>query len=61
MVFLVNPEYAVDLQPIDFAAIAHACGGTGFTADGPANCGRMVEEFLNLPGPAVLQAVVDPH
>jgi pyruvate dehydrogenase (quinone)/pyruvate oxidase len=60
MVFLGNPEYGVDLQPIDFAAIAQACGGTGFTAEDPSDCGRVVEEFLAAPGPAVLQAVVDP-
>jgi pyruvate dehydrogenase (quinone)/pyruvate oxidase len=60
MVFLGNPEFGNDLQPIDFAAIAQACGGTGFTAEDPADCGRMVEEFLNVPGPAILQAVVDP-
>jgi pyruvate dehydrogenase (quinone) len=60
MVFLGNPEYGVDLQPIDFAGIAQACGGTGFTAEDPSDCGRVVEEFLATPGPAVLQAVVDP-
>ena len=27
MVFLGNPEYAVDLHPIDFAEFAHSCGG----------------------------------
>jgi len=60
MVFLGNPEYGVDLHPIDFAEFAHACGGIGFTVDDPADCGRMMAEFLNAPGPAVLQAVVDP-
>jgi pyruvate dehydrogenase (quinone) len=60
MVFLGNPEYGVELQPIDFAAVAHACGGTGFTAEDPADCGRVVEQFLSTPGPALLQAVVDP-
>jgi pyruvate dehydrogenase (quinone)/pyruvate oxidase len=60
MVFLGNPEFGVDLQPIDFAAVARACGGEGFTAENPADCGRIVEEFLNAPGPAILQAVVDP-
>lgn len=60
MVFLGNPEYGVDLHPIDFAAFAHACGGVGFTLEDPAECGRVVDEFLNAPGPAVLQAVVDP-
>jgi pyruvate dehydrogenase (quinone)/pyruvate oxidase len=60
MVFLGNPEFGVDLHPIDFAAVARACGGEGFTAEDPADCGRIVEEFLSAPGPAILQAVVDP-
>ncbi len=60
MVFLGNPEYGVDLHPIDFAEVAHACGGLGFTVDDPADCARVMSEFLNAPGPAVLQAVVDP-
>src|SRR5207248_9933021 len=60
MVFLGNPEYGVELHPIDFAAVAEACGGKGFTAEDPSDCGRVVEEFLNSPGPALLQAVVDP-
>lgn len=60
MVFLGNPEFGVDLHPIDFAAVARACGGEGFTADDPTECGRVVEEFLKVPGAAILQAVVDP-
>jgi pyruvate dehydrogenase (quinone) len=60
MVFLGNPEYGVELQPIDFASFAHACGAIGFTADDPGTCGQILDEFLNVPGPAVLQAVVDP-
>ena len=60
MVFLGNPEYGVDLHPIDFAAFAHACGGVGFTVEDPAECGSALDEFLNAPGPAILQAVVDP-
>ena len=60
MVFLGNPEFGVELQPIDFAAYARACGGTGFTAEEPGDCGRVVEEFLATPGPALLQAMVDP-
>src|SRR5207302_1716493 len=31
MVFLGNPEYGCDLQPIDFAMVAEACGATGLT------------------------------
>jgi len=60
MVFLGNPEYGVELQPIDFAAIARACGGIGFTVEDPEDCGRQIEEFLNCSGPALLEAVVDP-
>jgi pyruvate dehydrogenase (quinone) len=60
MVFLGNPEYGVELQPIDFAEFAHACGGAGFSVEEPRDCGHVVEEFLKVPGPAVLQAVVDP-
>lgn len=60
MVFLGNPEFGVDLHPIDFAAVAKACGGEGFTAEDPTECRRVVEEFLKVPGAAILQAVVDP-
>jgi pyruvate dehydrogenase (quinone)/pyruvate oxidase len=61
MVFLGNPEYGVDLQPIDFVAFAHACGGVGFRLDRPQKAGSIVEQFLNAPGPAILEAVVDPN
>ena len=60
MVFLGHPEYGVELHPIDFAEFAHACGATGFTVDEAADCANVMAEFLNAPGPAVLQAVVDP-
>jgi pyruvate dehydrogenase (quinone)/pyruvate oxidase len=61
MVFLGNPEFACDLHPIDFAAFARACGGTGFTIDDPERCGDVVEAALRQPGPVVVEAVVDPH
>ena len=60
MVFLGNPEYGCDLSPIDFAAFARACGGSGFTIDDPKHCGRIMEEALNTPGPVIIEAVVDP-
>jgi pyruvate dehydrogenase (quinone) len=59
MVFLGNPEFGVQLHPIDFAEFAHACGGVGFTVEDPAECGSTMEQFLAAPGPAILQAVVD--
>ena len=35
MVFLGNPEYEVELQPIDFVKFAEACGGVGFRCERP--------------------------
>jgi pyruvate dehydrogenase (quinone)/pyruvate oxidase len=60
MVFLGNPEYGCDLNPIDFAAFARACGGTGLTIEDPAECGPILDQALNTPGPVVIEAVVDP-
>jgi pyruvate dehydrogenase (quinone)/pyruvate oxidase len=60
MVFLGNPEYGVELQPIDFAAFARACGGKGFTIEDPKACGEILEEALNTPGPVIVDAMVDP-
>ena len=59
MVFLGNPEYGCELQPIDFAAFAEACGGRGFTIEDPNTCGDVLDQALATPGPVVVQAVVD--
>jgi pyruvate dehydrogenase (quinone) len=61
MVFLGNPEYGCDLHPINFALIAQACGGTGITVEDPQDCGRVVEQALNTPGPVLVEAVVDSY
>lgn len=61
MVLLGNPEYAVELQPIDFAQVAKACGGIGLKVTEPAACGPILEEALNAPGPVLVEAVVDPY
>jgi pyruvate dehydrogenase (quinone)/pyruvate oxidase len=60
MVFLGNPEFGCDLQPIDFAAFARACGGTGFTLEEPDGCGEILDAALSTNGPVVVKAVVDP-
>jgi pyruvate dehydrogenase (quinone) len=60
MVFLGNPEFACELQPIDFAAVARACGAAGVTIEDPARCGAQLDEALAMPGPVVIEAVVDP-
>ncbi|HEY4247719.1 MAG TPA: thiamine pyrophosphate-dependent enzyme [Lacunisphaera sp.] len=61
MVFLGNPEYVCELQPIDFVAIARACGGQGFRIEDPENCAEIVAQALATPGPVLIEAVVDPH
>src|SRR5690606_29564548 len=58
---LGNPEYACELQPIDFAAVARACGAQGFTVEDPSRCGETLRTALDTPGPALVEAVVDPH
>jgi pyruvate dehydrogenase (quinone)/pyruvate oxidase len=60
MVFLGNPEYGCELQPIDFAAFARACGGSGFTIEDPSECGRVLDEALATQGPVIVEAIVDP-
>jgi pyruvate dehydrogenase (quinone)/pyruvate oxidase len=61
MVFLGHPEYACDLSPIDFAKVAAACGADGLSCDDPADIGNAIDALLKSPGPAVLEAVVDPN
>jgi pyruvate dehydrogenase (quinone)/pyruvate oxidase len=62
MVFLGNPEYGVDLQPIDFVKFAEACGASGFRIEDPKDCGAILDRALsgNVAGPVVIEAVVDP-
>jgi pyruvate dehydrogenase (quinone)/pyruvate oxidase len=61
MVFLGNPEYVCELQPIDFAAVARGFGVMGYDCDDPATIGDTLREALARPGPAVIEATVDPN
>jgi pyruvate dehydrogenase (quinone) len=61
IVFEGNPEYGVELQPIDFAAYATAVGAAGFTLDDPSQAESVLRQALAHPGPAIVQAVVDPN
>ncbi len=60
MVFIGNPEFGVELEPIDFAKVAEACGGTGVTSDGARRCDDQMAEAMATPGPVLVEAVVDP-
>jgi pyruvate dehydrogenase (quinone) len=59
MVLEGNPEFGVDLQPIDFALYAQACGATGYCIDDPARSEQTVREALAHTGPVVVECVVD--
>jgi len=60
MVFLGNPEYGVELQPIDFVRVAEACGAIGFRCERPDEVRSALEAMLLADGPALCEAVVDP-
>lgn len=60
MVFLGNPEYGVELHPIDFVKFAEACGGVGFHCETPDQVRPALQAAFATPGPALVEAVVDP-
>jgi pyruvate dehydrogenase (quinone)/pyruvate oxidase len=60
MVFLGNPEYGCELEPIDFVKVAEGCGIGAVSIDDPARCGEQLREALASPGPCLIEAVVDP-
>ena len=60
MVFLGNPEYGCELEPIDFAKMAEAVGIRALTIEDPACCGDQLREALATSGPCLIEAVVDP-
>jgi len=60
MVFLGNPEYGVQLEPIDFVKFAEACGGIGFRCEKPDEVRPALEAMMLADGPALCEAVVDP-
>lgn len=61
MVFLGNPEYVCELQPIDFATVARGFGFASYTIEDPADCADILRDALSTSGPVLIEAVVDPH
>jgi pyruvate dehydrogenase (quinone) len=61
MVEDANPEFGVDLQPIDFAKVAEACGALGLTIERPEEAESVLSRALAHDGPVVVQCVVDPN
>ncbi|HJS95485.1 MAG TPA: thiamine pyrophosphate-dependent enzyme, partial [Solirubrobacteraceae bacterium] len=61
MAFLGNPQYGVELAPVDFVKVAEACGLRGVRIEDPATVGDQLAEALQTDGPALIEAVVDPY
>jgi thiamine pyrophosphate-dependent acetolactate synthase large subunit-like protein len=61
LMFLGNQEYGCDLEPVNFAQVAEGFGVRGFRIEDPDACGSVLDEALAWPGPALVDAVVDPH
>jgi pyruvate dehydrogenase (quinone) len=56
-----NPEFGVELQPIDFAAIARAFGIPGYALSVPGEAEAVIGEAFAQAGPALIEATVDPN
>ena len=61
MVFLGNPEFGCELQPIDFAAVARGFGMSAYTLEDPHRAAEVVDAAMSHPGPVLIEAVVDPY
>lgn len=61
MAFLGNPEYACELEPIDFAAVARAFGWRAFSVADPHAMEAALVEALAAPGPVLVEVEVDPN
>jgi pyruvate dehydrogenase (quinone) len=60
MVFLGNPEYGVQLEPIDFVKFAESCGAIGFRCRTAEEARPALEAMMLAEGPALVEAIVDP-
>jgi pyruvate dehydrogenase (quinone) len=61
MMFLGNPEYECDLQPIDFVQAAEAMGIKGWKAEAAEECGAALDAAFAHDGAALVEAIVDPN
>jgi len=61
MAFLGNPEYGVNMAPLDFVKFAEACGAMGVRVERPQDCVGALRTAMEHDGPAIVEMVVDPH
>jgi pyruvate dehydrogenase (quinone) len=63
MAFLGNPEFGVEFSPIDFAKIAEACGGMGYTIKEYDDIKPIMKKAMSdnsTRKPTIIEAYVDP-
>jgi pyruvate dehydrogenase (quinone) len=56
-----NPSFGVELQPIDFAAVARACGLRAYTLERAGDADAVMREAFAQPDAALVEAVIDPN
>jgi pyruvate dehydrogenase (quinone) len=61
LMFLGNPEYECDLQPIDFATVAEGMGFAAFRMASAEECGPVLDAAFARSGPVLVEATVDPN
>jgi pyruvate dehydrogenase (quinone) len=59
MMFLGNPQFGCELQPIDFAKAAEAMGGKGFSVGRPEDIDAALDAAFAESGPVIVEALVD--
>jgi pyruvate dehydrogenase (quinone)/pyruvate oxidase len=61
MVFLGNPEFAVEFSPIDWVKFAEACGGKGYAIKEPNEVKTIMSQAMkDRKQPTIIEAYVDP-
>ncbi|MFF7900116.1 thiamine pyrophosphate-dependent enzyme [Streptomyces sp. NPDC088817] len=58
---LGNPQMGCELHPIDFAAVARACGLRSFRIEDPSEAEKVFAEAMAFDGPCLIEAVTDPY
>ncbi|MBZ9891651.1 pyruvate oxidase [Mesorhizobium sp. M7A.F.Ca.US.001.01.1.1] len=61
MMFLGNPQFGCELQPIDFAKAAEAMGAKGFRIERPDQIETVLDQAFATQGPVVIEALVDAY
>jgi len=61
MMFLGNPEFGCELEPIDFVGVARAMGIAGLAIKTAEECEEVLDRAFAMPGAVLVEGWVDPH